>query len=390
MFKKTRQKFLLMSMLIMLFLFSVITITFYMASNNQENQESRRILHNILSPDVMTPGPNGNLREPRSFLVVLNNNQVVLEVSYDSFFFTEVTVSNFLNQILQSDADEGKIDYIKYLKLYRNNQIFVAATDRSNEQGIILNNVLNLVFVEAIAFFLLSILIWFLSAWIVKPLMIATKKQKEFISNASHELKTPLAVISANVDVIKMEYGKNQWTSYIQQEIDTMNRLITDLLTLSTIEEQSIVPQKEPVNVSEKLLRIILSFEAAAYENKRHMTYDIESEITIQAIPNHIDQLIRIFMDNALKHTDDTGKIHITLKKEKHITMTFYNSGSKITEAQKPYVFERFYRHDQKKNSYQKGFGLGLAMAKAICDQNKYELQCRAQYDDFTEFIIKF
>ena len=225
-----------------------------------------------------------------------------------------------------------------------------------------------------------------LSNIIVKPVEETIEKQKQFISDASHELKTPLAVIEANVDVLENKVGKSKWMEYIQSEITSMNKLINDLLFLAKTENIKTIRNKEQINISEEIKMVSSMFESVAYEKKVKINYNIQENIKVNVEKEDIKQIISILLDNAIKHTEKENNIYVELKKEKGInTIKIKNEGKPIPEEEQEKIFERFYRVDKSRNRSEKRYGLGLAIAKTIIEKynGKIEIKCN---DGITEF----
>ena len=227
-----------------------------------------------------------------------------------------------------------------------------------------------------------------LSNIIVKPVEETMEKQKQFISDASHELKTPLAVIEANVDVLENKVGKNKWMEYIQSEITSMNKLINDLLFLAKTENIKTIKNKEQINISDEIKMVSSMFESVAYEKSVNIKYDIQEDIKVNVDKEDIKQITSILLDNAIKHTDSGNNVYVELKKEKGLNIIkIKNEGKPIPEEEQNKIFERFYRVDKSRNRSEKRYGLGLAIAKTIVEKynGKIGVNCK---NGITEFKI--
>ena len=227
-----------------------------------------------------------------------------------------------------------------------------------------------------------------LSNIIVKPVEETMEKQKQFISDASHELKTPLAVIEANVDVLENKVGKNKWMEYIQSEITSMNKLINDLLFLAKTENIKTIKNKEQINISDEIKMVSSMFESVAYEKNVNIKYDIQEDIKVNVDKEDIKQITSILLDNAIKHTDSGNNVYVELKKEKGLNIIkIKNEGKPIPEEEQNKIFERFYRVDKSRNRSEKRYGLGLAIAKTIVEKynGKIGVNCK---NGITEFKI--
>lgn len=230
-----------------------------------------------------------------------------------------------------------------------------------------------------------------LSNMIVMPVEETIEKQKQFISDASHELKTPLAVIEANAEVLENEIGKSKWMSYIQSEISSMNKLINDLLFLTKVENVQTINIKEVFNISEEVNMVCSMFESMAYEKSVKIKYDIDEDLRFNGNKEDIKQVLSILIDNAIMHTKENGEVTVRLKKDKNNTIIqVENEGEPIPDSEINKIFERFYRVDKSRNRNEKRYGLGLAIAKSIVEQynGKIEVLCKGGITCFKIVII--
>ena len=227
-----------------------------------------------------------------------------------------------------------------------------------------------------------------ISKTIVQPVEETFEKQKQFISDSSHELKTPLAVIEANADVLQDKVGENKWITYIQNEVQSMNKLVNDLLLLAKMENiQNINYQK--FNLSKQIEMTISVFESMMYEKKIKLITNIQENIEFNGDKEDIKHIVSTLVDNAIKHTNEENKIEVDLLKEKNeIKLLVKNEGEPIPEEDKEKIFERFYRVDKSRNRNEKRYGLGLAIAKQIVEKYKGTINVECK-DGITSFIVK-
>ena len=219
------------------------------------------------------------------------------------------------------------------------------------------------------------------SNMIVKPVEQTFEEQKQFISDASHELKTPLAVIEANADVLENEIGTNKWINYIQNEVDSMDRLINELLLLAKIENVDNLKEYKQLNFSQEVEIILSMFESMAYEKQVTIKSVISQNIIMNANREDIEHIVSTLTDNAIKHTEPKKEVEVILKKEKNeIILEVKNMGDPIPEEERQKIFERFYRIDKSRNRKDKRYGLGLAIAKSTIE--KYNGKIEVFYKD--------
>ena len=219
--------------------------------------------------------------------------------------------------------------------------------------------------IALVAFFLLSL---YLANRSIKPVEESIHRQKQFVQNASHELKTPLAIIAANTEAIlsngeESVNSQKKWISYIQSEIQSMSKLIGDMLYLAKAEDATAV--HTTVDLSHIVENTLAAMEARIFEKDISITQNITPGIQVEGDHEKLSQLTRILLDNAAKYTDVGGEIWVGLYRAKpHIIFAIKNTGSGILPEHLPHIFERFYRG----NLGTEGTGLGLSIAKAIIE----------------------
>ena len=240
-------------------------------------------------------------------------------------------------------------------------------------------------------YLVITFIVWILSYYVFSPIKENLKKQKQFIADASHELKTPLTIISANVDVLAQSEN-NQWITNIKEQTDRMGVLVSNMLTLERIDEKPLKPYHTEFNLSSEILNSILPFEAVAFEKGKFLNFDIEEKITYKGDQASVKQIVSILMDNAVKYANKGSTINVTLKKEfgKNIALTVYNTGSQIPAEDSNKIFERFYRGDASRSRESGGSGLGLAIAKSIADANKWKITAESILNDSMTIKIIF
>ena len=278
--------------------------------------------------------------------------------------------------------------YIYKVRKLGNNEISVTLMEN---ESIIFNIKLKIFFsisIGIISIIAIYILAKKVSKTIVKPVEETIEKQKQFISDASHELKTPLAVIEANSDVLEDKVGKNKWITYIQNEIQSMNKLVNDLLLLAKMEDKVLNNYKK-FDLSKEIKMTISVFESMAYENQIELITNIQENIEFNGDKEDIKHILSTLIDNAIKHTPKEKKVILELSKDKNeITIQVKNEGEPIPKEEQLKIFERFYRVDKARNRDEKRYGLGLAIAKQTVEKynGTIEVNCK---DGITNFIVK-
>ena len=216
------------------------------------------------------------------------------------------------------------------------------------------------------------VLVVIFSRMVFRPVEESIQKQKRFITDASHELKTPLTIIDANTEVMEMESGESQWTKSTRKQIQRLSGLVQQLVTLSRLDEEKGLEEKCEFNLSEAVSECVQPYESLAQTCEKNLTLNIEEDITYTGDERSIRQLAGILMDNAVKYSSENGNITLTLKKKgKKIFLEVYNDADDLPQGKLDVLFERFYRLDSSRNSGTGGSGIGLSVAKAIVQAHK-------------------
>jgi len=290
-------------------------------------------------------------------------------------------LNSYALKIASDKSENGVVG--KYLyKVMRTPQNTVRIVFMENEKTII--NLKMIVIYSSISVIVAVVVIYWiskkLSETIVKPVQDTFEKQKQFISDASHELKTPLAVIEANSDVLENELGENKWLGYIQNEISSMDKLINELLLLAKTENGETVKNYTNFDLSKEAEMIISAFESMAFEKKVQINANIQENIQFNGDREDVKHIVSTLLDNAIKHSISENNVEINISKEKNeVFISVKNVGAPIPEEEKEKIFERFYRIDKARNRNEKRYGLGLAIAKATVEKygGKIEVTCK-------------
>lgn len=225
-------------------------------------------------------------------------------------------------------------------------------------------------------FVLVFLLIIYFSRWIVNPAVESYEKQKLFITDAGHELKTPLAIIDADADVLSMDVGDSEWLTDIKKQVRRLTTLTNDLICLARMEEANQNMEMISFPISEIVEETASSFQAPAKTQKKEFLLDITPALSMTGDEKMIRQLTSILLDNALKYSPEGGTIRVSLKKQsRQIHLSVYNTAVVVESSELPHLFDRFYRSDRSRNSATGGYGIGLAIAKAIVSTHRGRIQ---------------
>jgi signal transduction histidine kinase len=208
----------------------------------------------------------------------------------------------------------------------------------------------------------------FLSKRAIRPEIENARKQKQFITNASHELKTPLAVIRANTEVIEMLQGESEWTKSTMGQVDRMDGLVQNLVMIARAEEQEDRTAMGVIDVGHIVTDSVDPFRALARQEKKELVCNVVGEAHMVADGSAIQQLCTLLVDNAIKYCDDGGRVVVEVAQPKRdrVTLVVQNTFADGKKAQFNRFFERFYRDDEARSN-EGGYGLGLSVAESIC-----------------------
>lgn len=225
---------------------------------------------------------------------------------------------------------------------------------------------------------------------IVKPVNESFIRQKQFIYDASHELKTPIAIISASAEMLEKNPKEKKWLENIKTENNRMNKLVISLLDLSKSENIKENEVYTNVNLSKVIKNKALTFESLIYENSLELDVDVANDIMFNCNEDRIKELLSILMDNAIKHSLPNSQITVKLSKEKNnIYLSVKNKGKEIPVSEREKIFERFYRLDKSRNRDDNRYGIGLSIAKNIVINHNGTISVNCK-DGYTTFIVNF
>jgi len=240
------------------------------------------------------------------------------------------------------------------------------------------------------------LLVWFFTSRSIKPIVEAWKKQKQFVADASHELKTPLATIMTNYDVLLSNPGETvqsqkQWLGYMKIGMDRMNKLISNLLLLARLENKQTKDEKQSFHISSLVTDNIQLMNMAAREKGLDIITNIPTDMQIYGHKGMVEQVFIILYDNAIKYADQGGTVNVTLSQiKKQIQCSVKNTGQGIPPKDLRYIFDRFYKADFARNSEDGSYGLGLPIAQAIAEQLNGKITVQSVENEWTEFVFSF
>ncbi len=413
MIKKLKAKFIAIALASVFAILFVIILAINLVNYSSINNEGDKILDILIdyggsfpSSDHSTKATslsNGSITpetpySTRYFSVVFDSDGQVTSVDTNYIFALDdketkdeknTEAINIATDLFNSKQSSGYYNYYKYRAASKsNNSTLYVFVDRENEIKRFQAFLLSSTTISAGGFTAFAALIIFLSHFALKPAIEGEKKQKMFITNASHSLKTPLAVIQADNEVIQTLNGPTKWTSSISTQVDKMSKLTNQLVYLSRLDEGSLKRNDEEFDLSGLLADSLESFKPV-YENLGiKVTSSIEPNIKYKGDIETFSELISIFLENASKYAKDKSWVDVKLYRKRGIHLIFSNAISYSYSGDPNHLFDRFYQADPSRNSKKGGTGLGLSIAKAIVTNYKGKIKATVKSDVDISFEI--
>ena len=393
MFKESKRKIVaaIMSALALLFLGTLAVI--YVSSYREVSSRNRGMLERYTQlyalnihmedrpggsnqPDMPVPAhrpdgprfedtPTFQLSTFYSVAVSKDDGSVLVVDNSDREIYTDAELQEYALQIVESGRLGGTKDRLLYAAVDKGRYTLVAFMDNTIMQDSMTTLFRYTLIFGSIAMIVLFFAAIYLANRIVHPLEESYQKQKQFISDAGHELKTPVSVVGANADMLQREIGENQWLNNIQYENARMGALVTQLLELARTE--NVAPEMTNVDLGRIVMGEVLPFETVIFENGFKLQCDVAEDLCVMGNTAQLSQLVSILLDNAIRHSRAGGTIRIDLHREKaHAVLDVSNEGTAIPDEQQKHLFDRFYRADEARTGGDNRYGLGLAIARAI------------------------
>ena len=363
----------------------------------RDSVENRVPIENRFDPN--NPFTYGRLNNTRSAEMPYQSRYFVAFIdSTGNVWSTDIThvaaiseddAVNYATQVYAGGKEKGMLHSYRYKKATNDDgSSLIVFVDMSSSLINIFNLLLRSVLVGLFALIAMFILVFMFSTQAVAPVVESLEKQKRFITDAGHELKTPLAVISANVDVLELESGKNEWTGSIRNQVKRLNSLVKNLLTLSRMDEERMRVVFSDFDLSQTIKETADSFQAVAESKNKKYHIDIEDGIHITGDRNSMNQLASLLLDNAIKYSSENGSIHLILSKGKNIIFEVSNTCDCIPDGNLDRLFDRFYRADSSRSRDTGGYGIGLSVARAIATSHGGTIEALRDGDKLIRFVV--
>ena len=324
------------------------------------------------------------------YTIVFDDNgdtQTIYNNSYDDSYNKKniaVVAKKIINKA-NKRLYVGNLYTNRYSYVFPSDNVLIIMDNNSINNMLLSQLLLNLI-LFILGEIIIFIITYLITEWITTPVNESFEKQKTFIADASHELKTPLSVMIASCDAYFNDKDE-KWVHNMRNESERMTKLVTELLDLAKLDEEKELVM-ETNNLSDIVEGSILTFESLFFEKNIDLKYDIEPDIKLECNEDLITELMSILTDNAIKHCSDKGKVTINLsKKNKDIILEVKNSGKPIKKEDEEKIFERFYKVDSSRNRNSNNYGLGLAIAKNIVEKHHGEISAHSN-KGYTTFKV--
>lgn len=388
MINKLKRKFLIIGTVFMFILMTVLVLTMNLINYSQVTADADTVL------DVLSGAPSFSEEMSERERPQMHDNFVPKgmspEVPYESRYFVvrvssdgdtvksdlsrivavdEESVDGYITKALGGGGKRGYIDSYRYLKTTEDGETKIIFLDCGRKLDSFTNFLWISVIVGLAGCVIIFVAFFFTAGKIVAPIAESYEKQKRFISDAGHEIKTPLTIINANIDLLESE-GEREELTDIRQQIKRLTQLTNNLVLLSKMEEAEHTMRKIDFPLSDLVGETAGNFRALATANNIELNQSITPGVTLNGSPDAVRQLISILLENAVKYSPQNGQIDLTLKTHKKMAVITLENTAKeaVNEGDLYNIFDRFFRSDTSRNSETGGHGIGLSIAKAIVE----------------------
>ena len=405
MIKKLRKKFILINMALVFLVLVIVFAALGISAVHQAQMETKNALGRALSMKEGENFPRTKIgpmdrREPFPlvpvFTVSVDESGGVTFIHQEQAEVDADIITAGISQVQAQNQPEGMVASLglRYLKKDTRGGSIIAFADTSYETSVVTRWFFTSLLVGLGglgAFFVISL---FLARWTLKPVEAAWEQQRQFVADASHELKTPLTVILANTGILHRHkeetvHQQLKWVEYTRDEAERMKKLVDGMLFLAKSDAARAPSALAPVNFSDILWNSVLPFESVAFEQHVTLESTIAPDICLMGDEGQLKQLAAILLDNACKYAGEGGKVNVTLEKNQDkARLTVHNTGTAISAEQLPRIFERFYRADSSRVREKGGYGLGLAIAQSIVEGHKGKISVESAIGQGTAFSV--
>ena len=397
MIKKLRLKFIAISVLSVFLVLVVILGTINILSYSRVVRDCDTVLSVLSENDGQFPMREGGFKrrnktgewlfdglspdaspelayESRFFTVRIGSDGTVTSVDTGRISAVDTdTAKEYALQVWENGRTSGFLSDYRYLSTQDDCDTLIIFLDCRSRINSFRSFLIYSVMVSLGGMIAVAVLVLLLSKKVMKPVQESYEKQKSFITDAGHEIKTPLTIIDADATILEMECGEdNEWIRDIRSQVNRLSSLTKDLIYLSRMEEEKPQAQMIDFPLSDVIVETAQSFQSLAKLQQKTFEIEVEPMLNLCGDEKAITQLISILLDNALKYSDETGRISLKAhSRGKSVCIEVFNTAEKVDTSELGRLFDRFYRADKSRNSQTGGYGIGLSIAKAVVEAHK-------------------
>lgn len=326
-------------------------------------------------------------------VICLDDAGTILEIRQDAAQnYSEEDLSAVTAALLKKERSRGWYRYFKFRIITHaeadgKTMTVIGLINASSDLYAVFSMLLISTVIGIVSFLLVLLITILASGHAVKPIAESYARQKQFVTDAGHELKTPLTVISANSELARMIYGDSEWFDSIDRQVGKMNGLVRSLITLAKMDEEQ-KPVFTAFSLSDAVYDTAKSFEGLLHSQGKLIVLDIAENIEYTGDESRLRQLVSILMDNAVKYCDPDGKVTVKLYQDKQVKIQVINDFADVANCELDKLFRRFYRADRARTP-DGSYGLGLSIAKSVAELHKGEIRAKALEHGRIMFEVK-
>jgi len=410
MIKRLKRRFILLASISILALMTMLVGTINIINFSSVEKEADKTIDFlaeltdsliVLSPQTGFPDREARLPsgmspevqyESRFFYVVLDTDgEVIYSNTSQIISVSEDEAKDYAQKVYKSNSSRGFKDSFRYLKQTYTNGTKIVFLDCGRRLDTFYRFLAISVCIGLLGCGIVFLFFLLFAERIIRPISESYEKQKRFITDAGHEIKTPLTIISANTDLLECDLGENESLSDIRQQTTRLRELTNELVFLSKMEESENELQRVEFPISDLITETAQSFLAPIEAQSKTISLKIPPKLSYVGAPDSIRRLISILIDNAVKYSPPSGRISVSLTADnKMLTLTVSNTSSeRLTQENISHLFERFYRSDSSRNSETGGHGIGLSIAEAVTEAHGGKISASYSEDNIFTITVK-
>ena len=407
MLHRLRLKFILTNMLLVAVVLLAVFSALMLSTAQQLERESAAAMSLVLRADGIPPRFEVQLpdlekeREWRLaipvFCVTVETDGSLSLEDESRVDVTQEVLSQAVEEVRSAQSRSGSLRDLGLRFLQESlpdGRVRIAFSDLSWERASLTRLMVSSLLIGAAALAVFFAISLFLARLSLKPVERAWAQQRQFVADASHELKTPLTVILANTGIMAAHpdatvASQCKWLGYIQEEAQRMKELVEDMLFLAKHDGAERPKDSRAVNFSDLVTGCVLRFESVAFERQVALTSRIQPDLSVSGEPDSLERLVMILLDNAVKYAGERGRADVVLsRRQERVVLSVGNTGEPIPPEHLEHLFERFYRVDGSRSRKEGGYGLGLAIAQTITTSHRGQIEVRSSREEGTVFTV--